>query len=710
MNKIDFSILVPTLNRPHRMETLYKSIIDTSSNPCGIELFFYIDDTDKESIQFFNEIKSPLVKAIIGPKIVLSECWNRLAEKCTGDILMLAGDDIVFKTYMWDKIIKNKIDSIPDKIGFFYGDDRESGRWFFGTHGFVHRNWLEAVGRFVPPYFESGFNDIWLNNLAEKINRKYFCEIVIEHQHHSVNGDIFDSTYEKSQRLRNECHILYDSLENERIEDSKKLKHFIDNFPLMNKDDIKNNVGVCICNGPNNHPFIFNLLNTYESYFNTYIHNDGIYDDENMYCNSDELQYICKNKNIFCTRSNSPTGHHNLMNDFMYQYGRQYKWVVFLDADLEIHDQTWVEDVIELIYKNQYVSMIGGIINPYWDDRIKADALARMFTSYFIINSQDFFDVNGNMKRLNEQDFKNNQVNFNKNIFLDSGCMLLESMLLSEKKILDVDMFANKKIIHLNNDTKRIKKQNIYDATSNPIYYPKEIELEVTSRCNLRCVQCSQSWTPDELKKDLPDYILEQMKPALRKANNVSLHGIGEPLYSRNFWNIIDNINDNAYISFHSNMTIMTDTIADKLTDGKIKMIDISLDAATPETYLKIRGYDLNKVINNIRLLVERKKDKNINFPLLRMNMTLMKENIEEVCRFVELSQELEINCVHLWRMNDDLYPTEVKNDYFTFKYSDQNMNLYKYLFNEEIIKARKRAEELGVEFLLDSPLYEVEK
>lgn len=236
---------------------------------------------------------------------------------------------------------------------------------------------------------------------------------------------------------------------------------------------------------------------------------------------------------------------------------------------------------------------------------------------------------------------------------------------------------------------------------------PKEIELEVTSRCNLRCVQCSQSWTPDDQKKDIPDNILDAMRPALAECESISLHGIGEPLLADNFWEIIDAINPKANISFHSNMTIMNEEIAEKLTDGRVKLIDISMDAATEETYRKIRGASFDRVINNIKCLVKKKKEKKSEYPELRMNMTLMRENIEELPEFVQLSSDLDVNSVHVWRMNEDWYPKEVSNKFFTFIYEEQILSNHKDLFNSKVKESREISDHLGINFILDSPMYD---
>src|SRR3989304_4405564 len=89
------SILLPTRGRPAGMRRLLESAQATASGP--LEVVYYIDDDDRASIAEAAEQKSSAdVVALIGPRIVLSDCWNRCAAVARAEILMQCNDDIIF--------------------------------------------------------------------------------------------------------------------------------------------------------------------------------------------------------------------------------------------------------------------------------------------------------------------------------------------------------------------------------------------------------------------------------------------------------------------------------------------------------------------------------------------------------------------------------------------------------------------------------------
>ena len=64
---------------------------------------------------------------------------------------MHCGDDLTFDTPGWDGVVREAFEQTPDKILFAYGNDLGPHGETFGTHGFVHRRWVETLGYFVPP-------------------------------------------------------------------------------------------------------------------------------------------------------------------------------------------------------------------------------------------------------------------------------------------------------------------------------------------------------------------------------------------------------------------------------------------------------------------------------------------------------------------------------------------------------------------------------
>jgi glycosyl transferase/beta-hydroxylase protein BlmF len=217
------SLLVPTRGRPHNMERFYDSAHSTATRG-EFEIIFYIDDDDQPSIDKAAEL--PNVVSAIGPRIVLSECWNRCAEVSLGTILFHGGDDIVFQTDGWDDMVEGTFADSEDKILFVHGrDGYHDAR--FGTHGFIHRRWMDALNYFVPPLFSSDFNDAWLNDLANALDRRvYLPDLFTEHRHYVFGKAPHDDTYKEREARGAADNVLaiYAATADQRAADVEKLR------------------------------------------------------------------------------------------------------------------------------------------------------------------------------------------------------------------------------------------------------------------------------------------------------------------------------------------------------------------------------------------------------------------------------------------------------------------------------------------------------
>lgn len=221
---IDISILLPSRGRPEQFKRMIDSVINTANHPSKLEIICRID-TDDISRPRYNESKTKKVRIFSGPRDILSKYWNECAAKARGNIFMHAGDDLIFHTQGWDDIIRSTFAGYADHIVFVHGDD---GYWGdkFGTHGFVHRKWVETIGYFVPPYFSSDYNDSWLNDVANIIGRRKFVNILTEHMHPAFGKAVWDQTHmERLQRHRDDnVDLLYQDKMNERLLDAEKLR------------------------------------------------------------------------------------------------------------------------------------------------------------------------------------------------------------------------------------------------------------------------------------------------------------------------------------------------------------------------------------------------------------------------------------------------------------------------------------------------------
>ena len=226
------SLLVPTRMRPQFMKELWESVKETASDYNHIEIIFYIDDDDIESIEMCKTLGTN-VHAIIDKRGNgnLSEMWNKCYEKSSADIVMHCGDDIRFRTIGWDKEVLSTFELYEDKIALVYGKDgvRTDD---LATHGFLHKNWIDTVGYFLPPYFSSDMNDYWLTTVARNIGRLKKINIYTEHLHPAVGKHELDITHQERIERGNRDNVrkLYDNKKIEREQDCIKLKQFIKEY------------------------------------------------------------------------------------------------------------------------------------------------------------------------------------------------------------------------------------------------------------------------------------------------------------------------------------------------------------------------------------------------------------------------------------------------------------------------------------------------
>jgi hypothetical protein len=247
MHKEKISALVPTRNRINTSQgnfpdQLIKSAEETCDDFDAVEFVFYIDDDDEDSKEYFENLDYENVKYVCGERIVLSEMWNSCYKNSTGDILFHCGDDIRLRTQGWDTKIRKKFSEVGDRILFAFGDDGKRQPGSFGTHGFIHRKWADAVGYFVPPYFSCDYNDTWLNDVAKMVGRWTFVDIYTEHIHPRAWVDrnnhglgkkyVWDQTHQErlDRNTRDKNPQLYDKFLPKRLEDVMKLQEVIDEF------------------------------------------------------------------------------------------------------------------------------------------------------------------------------------------------------------------------------------------------------------------------------------------------------------------------------------------------------------------------------------------------------------------------------------------------------------------------------------------------
>jgi len=176
-------------------------------------------------------------------------------------------------------------------------------------------------------------------------------------------------------------------------------------------------------------------------------------------------------------------------------------------------------------------------------------------------------------------------------------------------------------------------------------FFPKEIILEVTNHCNLRCRHChfhARTATDRRKKGFMERRIWEQVLDELKGIDHpVSLltHGAGEPLLYKQLFELLGKIKENPMLSvgFLTNGMLLDKAVADKLVDLQIDFVAFSVDGTRASTndYFRVHA-NLEQIEANIDYLVERKIKMNSQLPRLQFNMVGYPEILDQEMSFVK--------------------------------------------------------------------------
>jgi hypothetical protein len=160
------SILTPSRSRPALAQRMVNSAM---KNPgCEVEIKFFLNDDDP----LLEEYKAFLTpdQYTVGPNQSTSYSWNLMAAEAKHDILFLVGDDAQFGCERWGVKILEAFDQYPDKIACIYPRAPSVSKKK-NPHFCIHKNWVNAVGYYLPPHFYHWYVDTWIRDVALHLNR-----------------------------------------------------------------------------------------------------------------------------------------------------------------------------------------------------------------------------------------------------------------------------------------------------------------------------------------------------------------------------------------------------------------------------------------------------------------------------------------------------------------------------------------------------------
>lgn len=182
---------------------------------------------------------------------------------------------------------------------------------------------------------------------------------------------------------------------------------------------------------------------------------------------------------------------------------------------------------------------------------------------------------------------------------------------------------------------------------------PVCLYLETTNRCNLLCTTCPRTYAelepPADMSWELFTSIVDQV-PDVRRA---VLHGVGEPMLVKDLPRMVAYLKRRGtYVLFNTNGTVLTERRGRALIDAGLDELRVSLDAASAESYVAIRGRNYyGRILRNVRAFRELQEREGHTKPRVSAWLTGLKETITELPAFVRTAAEIGVNEVYLQRL-----------------------------------------------------------
>jgi len=180
--------------------------------------------------------------------------------------------------------------------------------------------------------------------------------------------------------------------------------------------------------------------------------------------------------------------------------------------------------------------------------------------------------------------------------------------------------------------------------------YPFWLTIDPSNICNLKCPFCPTGQRRGTRKPRLLKF--EEFKKIIDILGKYLIHidlcNWGEPLMNNEIYDMILYAKKFFIdIKLDTNVTLIDEDKAIKLVNSGIDKVILSIDGASKETYPVYRvGGDFKKVIKNVKILVEAKKQLKKDKPFLEWQFLVFKHNEDEIEKAKKLAFVLGVDMI----------------------------------------------------------------
>ena len=209
------------------------------------------------------------------------------------------------------------------------------------------------------------------------------------------------------------------------------------------------------------------------------------------------------------------------------------------------------------------------------------------------------------------------------------------------------------------------------------------VQVEVSTKCQLNCLMCPKSVFRNEwIAKDMEMDVFESIP--FKKFRYAHLQGWGEPLLNPRIGEMIEVAREHCRVGLTTNGVLIDKHLEDVLN---LDLLAVSIASAGAEEHKAVRGFELEKLKEKIKLVSEQDKR-----PKIVIATMMLRNTVGKLPEIVDLAHECGAD--EVIANNLDYIPSENLVDMGVFGENPDPGVL------ELIKKAEERAKELGINFV----------
>jgi len=238
---------------------------------------------------------------------------------------------------------------------------------------------------------------------------------------------------------------------------------------------------------------------------------------------------------------------------------------------------------------------------------------------------------------------------------------------------------------------------------------PASLQMAKSNTCNFKCVYCIDHRAGNQIPRTkLEGAGWQGLVELIPQCSELGFHGISEFFVDPGFFETLERSAEaGASLSLNTNGSVCTPRHLEALVNYPAPIwITFSLDAATPETFLRIRGQDFWRILRNVKTYIDHFESRR-HPTSTSLSFVVTKSSVHEMLPFVFLAKALKAQTITYFRLHEyEGLDWEVNTpNGHSFNYREECVGKFREEYNRELERARQAAEILGIVAELPAPM-----